>query len=478
MSELTDSLASLEALAATLPSESAAFDALSDTELIAVPAALARVQHRLEATAAIAAGTIAKRSSIDLGYAGLAQRSGYRTPAGLIQKVTGDSSRQVAKLVRVGVMIQQADEARTAATAPGDPDNPGTPENFGRSWLAPVAAAVAAAAISLDDAEAIRVGLGEPSETVTETRPCGCRLRTGQRRRRPRRRRSHYPCPHRAGGPRRGRHRGPGGRTPAATLPARVPPIRRDDPTGLAARPGIRRHGHRHLWPAHLTPPRRTPPDLRLEKSRAESITADTRTTEQLAHDGFLQLLTIAGAVAPTTLIGTHRPAVRVLVTDTSLNENTGHGRIEGQLDAVSIETIQRHLCDTGILPLSFDGDGQCLNVGREQRLFTRRQKIALVVRDGGCLWPGCDRPASWTEAHHINEWFKDHGNTDIADGVLLCRHHHLLLHNNHWRIQRTNTDYWLIPPRDQDPDQTPIPLPSKSAALKDLLRERERRTG
>jgi hypothetical protein len=478
MSELTDSLASLEVLAATLPSESAAFNALSDDDLVAVPAALARVQHRLEATAAIAAGMIAKRSRIDLGYTGLAQRSGYRTPAGLIQKVTGDSNRHVSKLVRVGVMIQQADEARTAATAPVDPNNPGATERFGRSWLARVAAAVAAAEISLDAAEAIRVGLGEPSETVTETALAGAASDLVNA----------------------------AADLDVDALAIRARTAREDlDEAGIADREAERWRRRslrvfrqsdgmtRLVWLLdpesaatvtatydQLTSPRRGGPRLiaEAEKSRAEAITSDSRTTEQLAHDGFLQLLTIAGSVAPTTLIGTHRPAVRVLVTETSLKENTGHGRLEGQLDAVSIATIQRHLCDTGILPISFDDDGQCMNVGREQRLFTRRQRIALVARDGGCLWTGCDRPASWSEAHHIDEWSKDHGKTNVEDGVLLCRYHHLLLHNNHWRIRRTNTDYWLIPPLGQDPDQAPIPLPSKSAALKDLLRERERRTG
>src|SRR5690606_12692367 len=111
-------------------------------------------------------------------------------------------------------------------------------------------------------------------------------------------------------------------------------------------------------------------------------------------------------------VFGTRRPAVRVLVTDRSLRENAGFGRIEAQADPISIETVQRYACDAGVIPIAFDDDGQCLNVGREQRLFTAKQRVALATRDGGCLWPDCPRPAAWTEAHHINQWHRDHGRT------------------------------------------------------------------
>jgi hypothetical protein len=91
-------------------------------------------------------------------------------------------------------------------------------------------------------------------------------------------------------------------------------------------------------------------------------------------------------------------------------------------------------------VPILFDRDGQVVNVGRDHRLFTHRQRIGLAARDGGCVWPGCDRPPSWCEAHHIDEWDAHHGHTNIADGVLLCRFHHLLVHDRGWRIHRTTT--------------------------------------
>ncbi|TFV96313.1 HNH endonuclease signature motif containing protein, partial [Leifsonia flava] len=108
-------------------------------------------------------------------------------------------------------------------------------------------------------------------------------------------------------------------------------------------------------------------------------------------------------------------------------------------------------------LPVLFSSTGQPLNLGRDERLFTRAQRLAISIRDGGCMEPGCDRPPSWTEIHHIRHWKRDHGNTNVADGILLCRRGHLRVHNEGWEITRDQHDqYWLIPPPQIDPTQTP----------------------
>ena len=119
------------------------------------------------------------------------------------------------------------------------------------------------------------------------------------------------------------------------------------------------------------------------------------------------------------------------------------------------------------MVPVHFDTDGQVVNVGREDRLFRGRQRTGLGVRDGGCRWGECDRPPSWCEAHHIDHWARDGGRTDIEAGILLCRHHHLLLHDNGWEIEREKASYWLIPPPEIDPQQRRIPMPVKSAAAR-----------
>ncbi|TFB91479.1 DUF222 domain-containing protein [Cryobacterium sp. HLT2-28] len=147
----------------------------------------------------------------------------------------------------------------------------------------------------------------------------------------------------------------------------------------------------------------------------------------------------------------------------TALVLATGHGSIEGSPAPISLATVQRQLCDTGYLGILFDNTGQPIDVGREQRLFTPAQRTAMGARDGGCVWPDCDRPPAWTEAHHLKQWLLEHGYTDLADGVCLCHPHHLLLHNTGWVILRGGDQYWLKPPASVDPKQTLIPLPSKT---------------
>jgi hypothetical protein len=80
---------------------------------------------------------------------------------------------------------------------------------------------------------------------------------------------------------------------------------------------------------------------------------------------------------------------------------------------------------------------GKVLDVGRAQRRFTQRQWRALVIRDGGCVFPGCDRPPKWCDAHHLDFWDQHDGPTDLDNGCLLCRRHHTLIHHGGWKLQR-----------------------------------------
>jgi hypothetical protein len=219
------------------------------------------------------------------------------------------------------------------------------------------------------------------------------------------------------------------------------------------------------------TSPRRGGPRFVSDDERAQRIADDPRSTEQLASDVFFGLVSAGAEVNPAELLGRGAPAVRVMITERELHARTGHGRLQAGQLAVSVETVERLACTQGTIPVVFDAHGQPLDVGREQRLFTTRQRIALAVRDGGCRWPGCDRPPSWCEAHHIQHWVRDGGRTDVAAGVLLCKHHHLLLHDHHWEIERRGpapSHYWLISPPGH-PDPAPRRLET-SLALRELL--------
>lgn len=112
--------------------------------------------------------------------------------------------------------------------------------------------------------------------------------------------------------------------------------------------------------------------------------------------------------------------------------------RISGQFDygnPASAQIARMLACDSVIIRQIIDDQGAILDQGRGVRLFTRAQRRALITRDKGCAFPGCDIPAGWCEAHHITYWTNG-GPTNLANAVLLCRHHHTVIHQNHWIIQ------------------------------------------
>jgi hypothetical protein len=194
------------------------------------------------------------------------------------------------------------------------------------------------------------------------------------------------------------------------------------------------------------------------------SFAAAKETRERDAAEGLVQLLRAGSSVDPARMLSEKRPSVRLVVNANSLSTGDGSGAIEGHPDRIPLTDVRTGLCE-GYLPVLFDDDGACLDLGRDERLFTDKQKAALAVRDGGCMHPDCTRPPSWTEAHHIDHWQRDDGRTDLADGILLCRRDHLRYHNQGWEVRRTGTNYWLIPPASVDPDQTPRLMRSKTPA-------------
>ena len=204
-------------------------------------------------------------------------------------------------------------------------------------------------------------------------------------------------------------------------------------------------------------------------KEKASRFADDERSTEQLASDAFTELLRQSGSVDRQVLIGGGDPAVRVLVTAEAFGseaQGAGHGVLESG-EPVAVSTVRRLACAGGVLPIVVDRTARVLDLGREQRFYSRRQRQALAARDGGCMWPRCDRPPSWTEAHHIRPW-SDGGRTDLADGLLLCRHHHLRLHDEGWAVVRRSGRYWLEPPPGSE--RAGALLETKSRAVRELV--------
>ena len=113
----------------------------------------------------------------------------------------------------------------------------------------------------------------------------------------------------------------------------------------------------------------------------------------------------------------------------------------------ISARMVERLACDATITRVLLDADSAVVDVGRAQRVVPGSTRRALNIRDHCCQWPGCERPASWSAAHHLVHWCRG-GRTDLSNLVLLCHRHHWMVHEGGWQIARDNTGRILtIPP-------------------------------
>ena len=128
-----------------------------------------------------------------------------------------------------------------------------------------------------------------------------------------------------------------------------------------------------------------------------------------------------------------HRPHVNVIVTHDELESGRGARYDDGTaLDRIGLETV---LCDCNIHRVLIDQQGAVLDFGTTTKTIEPDLRAALVVRDQGCRFPGCDRPATWADAHHV-KWWRNGGPTNPKNLVLLCRAHHRVVHKPDWHVE------------------------------------------
>ncbi len=113
----------------------------------------------------------------------------------------------------------------------------------------------------------------------------------------------------------------------------------------------------------------------------------------------------------------------------------------------ISAKAVERIACDCAVTRIILGSDSTVIDVGRAKRTISGPQRKALKVRDCGCTWPGCDRPVSMTEGHHLAHWINN-GPSDLPNLTLLCYRHHWMVHEGGWQIVRTDDGRMLtIPP-------------------------------
>ncbi|MEO7147991.1 MAG: DUF222 domain-containing protein [Terrimesophilobacter sp.] len=467
---------------------------LSDGQVLELTRALAAHERQFGAFKAHAAAEVARRSRRELGHSGLAAREGFASAEKLIESVTRISGREAAQLVSLGKSMDDASATQNlldtgVATIAGEP--------VVVPWDAPITAAVATGALSVDCASALRRGLGGPTAQVSiETlRELAARM-VGDA--------SDF----------------------SADRAYKVARLERDliDSSGVKARQQelYERGGFRMYAKANgmygfageadpesaavlsaaldpLTSPRRGGPRFidPADQARAQAILDDPRTTDRITLDGLIELVKVGASTIEqdpahtktrSKMYGRMGPVVTIIVRGETITDGSGFGILETDQSPLSPEAVAAAVCSGDTTEVIVSKDGSTLDLGRTKRLYDQRQRVALAVRDGGCLWPGCTRPPGFTEAHHTKQWKRDHGKTNLDDGVLLCRFHHMQLHNNGWEIkhqqiehqeirhrteQESPNDFWLYPPPGSDPNREPVRLPSKNPLFADGRRTR-----
>jgi hypothetical protein len=170
----------------------------------------------------------------------------------------------------------------------------------------------------------------------------------------------------------------------------------------------------------------------------AETPDADgdpIRTPAQRRHDALVDLARHFLDHQRTRRGGRHRPHLNVIVDVEALQagaDGPGGRVVDGpHLDGV---TVSRLVCDSALHRVVMAGRSTILDYGTATRTTPVNLWNALVVRDQGCRWAGCDRAPDWCEAHHV-QWVTKGGPTRPDNQALLCSRHHHLAHTPGWQV-------------------------------------------
>lgn len=429
---------------------------LDDAALLAHLAAVERLGRVVDAARIHLAGEVAARSRRELGDDGISRAQNFTTPAALVSAITGASVRECRARLALGYSLRGAP---LLGGTVGPPPFPAVATALDAGDLATEAAAVIVrqcaalaehgiAAAVLGDAEqtlvdeTIRSGL-----TADQTMRLAIRLRE---------------------------HLDPDGSEPREDRHQQLRSL-----TFTRSADGMLR-GRFALTPeqsgvwissihALQSPRRATPRFISDGEVSADAAAADTRTTAQKNADTVTELIARAAGASDMPQLGGATTTVMVHVALSDLEAGRGAGWIDGIDEPVPVRTLEQLRCHSPIVATVFGDAGEVLYLGKTRRLFTPAQNRALAARDGGCVWPGCDRPPGWCESHHVEEWrHPDHplGRTDIDNGLLLCHFHHSHLHRSEWTLTMQDGVPCVVPPSWIDRDRTPIRTTRRRAGV------------
>ena len=409
---------------------------LTRAELMAAVQAISQLRRCSDSLQAQLVAAVADESRSELGSESLAKQQGYRSSTQLLAAITGSSSGEAARFVRVG----EATAPRTTLTGESRPAKRPHVQRALRSGV--IGMSAAAAIIGLLERIAPRVShekMDEAEKILVEQAPG---LNADQ----------------------------------LGKLIVRVEAWL--DPDGVAPREEEhraarslsmhQRNGMFHLngvFDAESGAPLKAAIEAYVSRqfqARRDAVDpdapdADHRSVRQMQADALTYLAEHAlDCEDGNTPLGGAQVVLRMGLDD--LQSGAGTAIIDGLDQPIDIGTARRMAASGGIVPWVCGGEGEILDLGRERRLFTKAQKLVLAERDGGCAM--CGLPPGMAKAHHISWWERDAGKTDLSNGVLLCTACHHRIHDNGWDIRiegiGVNAKVWFIPPPMVDRVRTP----------------------
>jgi hypothetical protein len=185
---------------------------------------------------------------------------------------------------------------------------------------------------------------------------------------------------------------------------------------------------------AAIDPLARPRPDLDWGGDEKE----DPRRPETRRADALLEIIG-RGVSAPEGVTRTPRTQLVVTVSFEVLYEGLHGAGLCDNDTVLSPAAVRRMACEASIIPTVLGGRSEVLDQGYNERYFTRAQRRALTRRDGCCTFPGCTVPPQWCDAHHVTHW-ADGGETNLANGALLCGRHHTIVHDRSMTATVTTT--------------------------------------
>jgi hypothetical protein len=178
----------------------------------------------------------------------------------------------------------------------------------------------------------------------------------------------------------------------------------------------------------------------------------DPRSRDKRQADALTNLLNAAAATGDLPANGGVKPHITVTIDLDDLINAGKHAT--GDLTygtGLSASAVRMLACDGGIIPMVLGSDSQPLDVGREQRFVTGPIRTAVIHRDKGCVV--CGAPPIFCDAHHLISWL-DGGPTCLSNLVLLCRVHHIAVHQGHWKVTITDNVVDVTRPGWTEPDR------------------------